>query len=122
MTKLTDILKEIKINNPTDVFRVTDTGKQAYYDYHSLVKILDRYIENEDYIELMLSLGVKENQTNQTMLNLLNFSVVEDERILNLNDTNKISEFIEKGERIMGWSESEARALISEFKKEGWIK
>lgn len=121
MTKLTDILNEIKINNPTDIFKVTDEGIQAVKDYHTLVKLIEKYTDT-DPIENMLGMGVNENETNKDMLDLLNWSVIIDESIIDLNKPNKYSDVFEKNDRILGHDEDSIKSMMASFKEQGWIK
>jgi hypothetical protein len=118
MTNLIDILKEIKINNPSDVFHVTDEGKLAAEDYYKIKTLLEKYIGHSDIDLDQILLEIKGSQ----YLDLLQFSVFVDERIINKNAINKYSEVLDKGERIVGWEEDELKGYLENFKKHNWIK
>lgn len=115
-----EIQKEIKIENPRDIFFVTDKGKEAYNNYRELNRIMVFFGE-EDPIDYLTS---NESPIRTQYLQILNLSIFEDEKIINLDKPNKISEFIDNTINKLGIfeDEQEAKEELNKLKKLGWIK
>jgi hypothetical protein len=116
MTKLTDILKEIKINNPSDIFIITDKGKEALQNYHNLNKLLEYF--GAEPLELMSDADLP------AWFDILNLSIYEDEKIISTSKENNVKDFIYKLINYLGSveNEEEAKDLLKDLKNRGWIR
>ncbi len=108
-------LDEIKINNPNDIFQVTGEGKKAFQDYSQLVKLTEKYITTD-------AIGYFDDAKKNDWFYLLNFSIIIDESLIDVDTVNKLENYLKSTENILGWNEKEAVEFLNNFKKQGWIK
>lgn len=116
MIKLIELFNEIKVNNPNEVFQVTKEGEQAYKDYHTLHKLVVKYI-TDDYI------GVFDDVTNSSKWwDLLNFSIMLDENLIKIGIINQNKIYLDKAINDIGWEVEDAIKYLEGIRKQGWIK
>jgi DNA-binding PadR family transcriptional regulator len=107
-------LAEIKVNNPNDIFHVTELGKQAFQDFINLNRIVGKYITDD-------TIGIFDDTKNKNWWDLLNYSIAVDEAVIDLEKTNKLENYLKSYNDIFG-DDKEALSYLESYKKQGWIK
>jgi len=116
---LKDNLDEIKINNPTDIFQVTEEGRKGIEEIYQLEQLLDKWGgDQSDRIRDLLQ-GL-EKYANMFWLYVV--SSKYGESIIQDNGINKIKDFKDKYITKLGGEEEEANWMLEFWKKQGWIK
>lgn len=116
MIKLIELFNEIKVNNPVEVFQVTEEGKQAYKDYHTLHELVVKYV-TDDHI------GVFDDvEGSSKWWDLLNFSIMVDENLIKIGIINQNKIYLDKAINDIGWEEKKALEYLEGIRKQGWIK
>jgi len=111
------LLSEIKVNNPSKTFRLTDKAKAELNEWKLLNKLVDKFTNDEGdkiYDEL---------HDFDLYMEVLNITIFEDEKILKIDEPNNLNEFIDGLVNKLGWYEDDkdAKGLIDNWVKRGWI-
>lgn len=117
--KLTQLYKEVKINNPRSHFIVTSKGKEAQKDFNDLLRIINK-LKVSELIHEDIVYSSYEIITWLQMLDI--YSDNEGEGIIKMNEKNSIEQFINGSKNIIGYDKEEAQEHIKIFQKYGWIK
>jgi len=111
------LLSEIKVNNPSKTFRLTDKAKAELNEWKLLNKLVDKFTNDEGdkiYDEL---------HDFDLYMEVLNITIFEDEKILKIDEPNNLNEFIDGLVNKLGWygDDKDAKGLIDNWVKRGWI-
>lgn len=110
-------LNEIKVNNPINVFHVTDLGREMVENFVALEKLAEKFGVNE----LLKDEGPEQEIFAQTQL-LYIFSDTYGEGIIKMKEINRLEDYESKCSKI--WDEITENNLyqLETFKKLNFIK
>lgn len=117
MIKLIELFNEIKVNNPNDIFHVTELGKQVNDGVYQLHMALNKI--NDD--KLRDSIMDLDNFNLQNWFYIINSKYGEN--IIETDKPNKLQDYLQNYDNKMGDEDGkEALIYFENFKKKGWIK
>lgn len=122
MIKLIELFNEIKINNPNDMFQVTEVGRKVIEEVHQCFMFIEKYTKNKE--DLIIDESFNSGNKFNNAFYLYNCSSKYGENIILDNSINKIEDYLKKYDKVFGIEEDtvEALAFISYWKEQGWIK
>lgn len=117
--KLLNILKEIKINNPTDVIIVTDEGRKAAKKCSDMITSFTYFgLYDPSEYETELNLPHKYFGAQQLMM----YSYEYGENIIHLDKPTPLEEYKLKLKSVFGVEEEEINYTLKNFIKYGFIQ
>jgi len=113
------LLNEIKINNPNDIFQVTDNGRKVIEEVYQYFMFIEKYVKTKE--DLIIDESFNSGKLFNDAFYLYNCSSKHGENVILDNQANKIEDYLKKYEKVFGEDE-EAMELLNNWKKQGWIK
>lgn len=121
MIKLIELLDEIKVNNPKDIFQVTELGRKSLDDIFKLEDLINEWGgKKSDLIRDSFFEG--SNKYNE-IYQLYICSSKYGENIIQDNGINKIEDFKKLYDQKIGDEDgTEAEQMYKAWKEQNWIK
>ncbi len=117
MIKLTELFNEIKVNNPNEVFQVTEEGRKTVEEAYQIILLVKKYLDIDSPHEID-----DFNQDKYVKADLFYIlSSKYGENVIRDGGINKVNDYIQRYIKVWGDKETGLEDLKS-FKEYGWIK
>lgn len=117
------LIQEIKIEDPTKVFFVTDKGKELLKTYSNFSKALNLLSKNNLISDKTQDIITDEIHNDDDFIEFLTFSIHVDKVIINPNTINRLPIVMDGFINKIGVfdTEEEVKKVLQSWMDEGWI-